>query len=70
MNVAEIKAKRQEVSKQLRALERRKEDYKQSLTDYLKEAERYAGQIRDTDAQISEAYKEFESLGQQWREAT
>lgn len=68
MTVTEIKAERKNVSDKIRGLERTKARQKKTLTEYFKGAEELAQAIRTTEQNISAAYKEYEKLGQQWRE--
>lgn len=68
MTIIEIKAERKNVSDRIRGYERTKASQKKTLTEYLKGAEELSQAIRATDEKISAAYKEYEKLGQQWRE--
>lgn len=68
MTITEIKAERKKVSDRIRTYEMTKASQKNTLTEYLKGAEELSQAIRATDDKISAAYKEYEKLGQQWRE--
>lgn len=68
MTVAEIKQQRHAISERIRGLETTKSRQKKALADILKEAEEKALDLKQTDLNISAAYKEYEKLGQQWRE--
>lgn len=68
MTITEIKAERKKVSDRIRTYERTKASQKKTLTEYLKGSEELSQAIRATDEKISAAYKEYEKLGQQWRE--